>query len=246
MSIPTEVLATRFCTNSKALQEVLTGRDFVYSVKTIRLEPLKNLSDNINSDQYLIQRDRRRRLWLKYLNSNPPPSRSLLCKKHQSLFYRILMDDKHWLQKHLPPRQRARGSGPRIDWTEKDQQLAKSVCEEAQRMNDDPGRPVRISLTCLARRVGKLAVISKRRHLLPLTQKALIQVSESVQEYAVRRVNWAAKSFRATGIVPTARQIQWRAAVSASIAMDPMVKDAIEENARQLINIATTANRRGS
>jgi hypothetical protein len=68
---------------------------------------------------------------------------------------------------------------------------------------------------------------SKRGDLLPLTVKTLTEVSESVEEAAIRRVNWAAKCYCDEGIRPNKWELLARAGMSNKVAKHPQVIAAI-------------------
>jgi hypothetical protein len=232
MSAPLTVLAERFHTTMEAIKSVL--------VKTKRLDA-QHLIHSIDvttpksEKDWKAARGRRRKMWLERLATNPATPRGVLCKQYPSLFTWLNTYDRQWFEKHLPPRLKQTGPGIRTDWLEQDKQLAQAVRQQADAMRSALGRPIRISATCLAAGVGKLAVLTKRGHLLPLTRRVLQEVSETVEEYAVRRVHWASKTFQKTGTSPSASELQFRACVSPKIAQHPLVQAAIKANVRLLV-----------
>jgi hypothetical protein len=69
---------------------------------------------------------------------------------------------------------------------------------------------------------------SKRDDLLPLSDKTLAEMSESVEEIALRRVNWATRCYRDGGIRPHKWELWTRAGISADVAKRPEVVAAID------------------
>jgi hypothetical protein len=174
-------------------------------------------------------REGHRKAWLEVLRANPELGRSTLRGKAPNHYIWLYQHDLEWLKAHLPERQHPSGPKERIDWPTRDAEMALSVKQEAEKLRHMPGRPVWISETKLAKGTGKLTIISKHGDKLPLTLKALEEVSETVEQYAVRRVNWAAACFRAEGIRPSRGKLQIRATVSHQIANRPKVEQAMDK-----------------
>ena len=99
----------------------------------------------------------------------------------------------------------------------------------AQEFINAPGRPVRASATAIARRLGILEVLHKRQNLLPSTETAILTVAETVEDYAIRRIAWAAESYRAEGFDLRLSLLLARAAVSRKISEKPKVAAVIND-----------------
>ncbi len=171
----------------------------------------------------------KRRFFLNTIEANPEAGRCRIRKMIESTYTWLYNHDREWLNAHLPARLASKGPGVKIDWQARDAEFAVKVVAEAKRTMNATGRPVWVSATGVATRIGKKTVISKHANKLPLTVKALKDVAESIEEYAVRRVKWAASSYRDEGIVPSMWQLQQRAAVSNKVAKYPVVKSALEK-----------------
>jgi hypothetical protein len=103
------------------------------------------------------------------------------------------------------------------------------VANFPSRVRQDPGRPIRVSRLAIAKKIGELSVVTKQAHRIPLTIAALEEVSESLDEWAVRRIQWAAETFRREGQRPTSTQILNRAVVERkAIRKQPTLKTALE------------------
>jgi hypothetical protein len=172
--------------------------------------------------------DENRKALLAVREANPNLGRAELCKRLTSVYQWLLRHDRQWLEMNLPPRQNPQGPPGYVNWPRRDEELEIMVREEAKRMRQATGRPVQISVTGVAKRVGKLTVISKNADKLPLTVKALNEVAESQEAYAVRRVLWAADCYRVEGVSPNQWQLQIRAAVSNQMAKREIVKASIQ------------------
>ncbi|MDQ3742893.1 MAG: TnsD family transposase [Acidobacteriota bacterium] len=231
---PLDGLARHFCIRPETLGHLLVRLGLIASSLKGSGEEIyttlscANKGKRLTGTQFLNHRETRRKLWLEVLKDNPGVPRKALREKHTFLYDWLGKNDREWFESLLPPRQKVGARPAYIDWAKRDAESAEAVKDEAGRIRSAPGRPVRVSKTGVAKNIGVLAVISKRGNLLPLTVKALDKVSESVENYAVRRVLWAAECFREEGICPTIWQLQGRAAVSDKVAKHPVVRAAIE------------------
>ena len=100
---------------------------------------------------------------------------------------------------------------PRVNWSERDTQLAQAVKLAAQQLRDRPGRPLRITMTAIAGQVKLLYSSRYSLDKLPLTVTALAEVVETWEATMVRRVEWAAAGYRQESLCPTRRQLCLRA-----------------------------------
>jgi hypothetical protein len=106
--------------------------------------------------------------------------------------------------------------------------------ETSAKMLTAIGRPVQASRTAISKSLGILAVVTKSSAKLPLTNKTLDEVSESVTAFAIRRIRWAANCFRQEQVPANQWKLQTRAAVSNEMARDPEVRVAFEDYVRAL------------
>jgi hypothetical protein len=139
-------------------------------------------------------RENKRRLWLSIRKHNPNASRNKLRMHDIGAYNWLYNNDKEWLEANSPSRMLPMGPDSYVNWEERDKELERAIKDEANRMLHVSGRPVRISATGVARQIGKLTLISKNADKLPLTTKALNEVTESLEAYAIRRAQWSDKA----------------------------------------------------
>jgi hypothetical protein len=80
----------------------------------------------------------------------------------------------------------------RINWIERDQELVKEIKDVVHKLLNFP-KPVRINRSRIGKEIGKLALLERQLAKLPQTNVYLNQVTESVKQFQIRRVRWAAK-----------------------------------------------------
>lgn len=178
-------------------------------------------------NQELLENFRSR--WLKAVGENPGVGRSELRKKTGRAYNWLLDHDRKWFEANSPPRMKSPGPPKLTDWEKRDAGLAAEARGMAAKMMSAPGRPVRASRTAIARGIGALVTIYKRGHLLPLTIKALAEVAETEEAYAIRRIWWATGCYKEEKVIPTAGKLQIRAAVSPQMLRRAKVREAYVE-----------------
>ncbi len=81
----------------------------------------------------------------------------------------------------------------RVDWEKRDLELSWLVEEACKAMlSDNHAKPTRVTIAAIGKRIRKLSLLEKHKHRLPITMKILTPHLESVTEFQIRRVQWAA------------------------------------------------------
>ena len=203
--------------------------------------PLTQRYQRPRTDPALIDsevRDNQRKQWLEVAAENPNAGRTMLASKSTYSYHWLLKYDREWLRKNSPERLGSSIKSPKIDWSERDENYSADVRKTAAKMLTTRGRPMRASRTAIAKSLGILAVVTKDSTKLPLTNKTLDEVSESVTAFAIRRIRWAADCYRQEQIQVDRWKLQTRAAVSNKMACDPEVKAAFRECVQALCEIS--------
>jgi hypothetical protein len=134
------------------------------------------------------------------------------------------------LNAHKPPDQRHSGkAGPRVDWNARDRQLAEQVRQAAKQLRAEPSRPVRVTRKALGRAIDKLELVSRKENLarLPLTARAVAEVSESYGALAIRRIQWVVHQPRSEPILLNRIQLLHQAGIYAQ-TLPPEIEPTIQ------------------
>jgi hypothetical protein len=226
-------LAIRFCTNPETVRLMLEQTQVVPLSRKKKMFTVAG-EHNPPTAKFLRTRKLRRDRWLRLLASNEGVPRSKFCKANTAEYSWLVLYDKKWLYRHLPPRRTGHGPGFRTDWNEQDKIISQQVRKEAERIRSMPGELTRASKTLITKNLGKLHFVIKRGHLVPLTLQALSEASETIEEFAIRRIRRKAESLREQGISVPAWKLQSRARVGEEIANRPVVREALESFAKAL------------
>ncbi len=174
------------------------------------------------------KRNAYRKRWSEAVANNPGISRSELTNLISGTKVWLRVNDKQWLETHLPPRKPPLGPPTHVDWKRRDREMAEEARKAIEQVMSASGRPVRASWSAIARRIGQLTTLNKRPENLPLTKGVLDQLSESQESYAARRVWWAAECFKKERVRANISKLMTRSAVSYGMYKAPEVKAAFD------------------
>jgi hypothetical protein len=139
----------------------------------------------------------------------------------------LLQNDSDWLKKHSPLTQKHVRSTSSVDWKGRDARYAVAVRDAASQLMNAPGRPIQITKTSIGRAIGATTLLQQKLHKMPLTAQVLAGMVETREQYAVRRVWWAADFYCQEYVLPREWQLLMRANVY-SLKEDSAVKCAVE------------------
>lgn len=164
--------------------------------------------------------------WLSLREENPEAGGKLLRSLLPRVYMWLYKNDREWLKAYMPPRKQT-VSPSRIDWESRDTQWAIAAKLSAERLKNAPERPVQITVAAIARDIGQLANIQKHLDKLPLTAQVLAEVVETREQFAIRRVEYAAEHFRQESICPQRWELVRRAGLRPDMEAAQQVKEAI-------------------
>lgn len=157
----------------------------------------------------LTEKESKRREFIAVLNSLETPTRSDLRKANYSTYTWLYRHDREWLERVLPPPiargYRNRRNRDRVDWEQRDEEISDKLIQAYQRLVHAE-KPVFLSKTRLGREIGEIAELDHNIHKLPKSAKTLKALTESIEEYQIRRVEWATSKLIEIGQKP----VEWR------------------------------------
>lgn len=169
--------------------------------------------------------------WLSLLKDHPDAGMGTLQSGHKKIVDWLRRNDPEWLAQHRPApvRPNRRDAARKVNWDEIDSDLANKIKDAAVILINRPGRPARITATAVGRELGKLRLIVRYRTRLPQLVKVLAEVTETSEQFSVRRVWWAAEEYRRENRCPSKWQLIGRARGQVQDhANHPSVKAAID------------------
>ena len=98
--------------------------------------------------------------------------------------------DRTWLNNHSPKLQKPQASVDRVDWNGRDKEiLAQAKSAVKQLLQKDKLAEITISSTELS--IGLKALLEKHLDKLPRTKEYLESIVETVEDFQIRRIEWA-------------------------------------------------------
>ncbi|MBW4693437.1 MAG: TnsD family transposase [Lyngbya sp. HA4199-MV5] len=154
------------------------------SVATEVIYPQANGSDD--------RKTQHRQTWSTLRSQHPQASKTALRRCAPATYSWLYRYDQVWLSQHSPSAQKPVYINNRVDWQERDEQILAQVQEAMQRLLVAE-RPIRITVSKVAKVIGQLALIEQHLDQMPLTKVYLDTVAESIEDYQIRRVRWVAR-----------------------------------------------------
>lgn len=123
---------------------------------------------------------------LKSIEENPTITRTKLreiCKKEYIYLYRW---DKKWLYDTLPNKTKSSNHNKKVDWNKRDKDII-SLLKSKYKEFLSRYIPMRITKSRIGKSLGILADLEKNLNKLPETEKYLKDITETVEEFQIRR-----------------------------------------------------------
>ena len=169
--LSTRAIARELGVDSKTVKRYLSGN---VEIRKIEIETNQELEAQYKQDI------------VKLIKQYPQLSRTTLrakCKKQYIYLYR---HDKDWLMDMLPFKQKKQEPSKIVDWPKRDHEYTvkiKKLYKELLGLE----KPVRITKSLIGKRLGILANLERHLDKLPRTEKLLSDITESVQQFQIRR-----------------------------------------------------------
>lgn len=165
--------------------DVNTVKKYGEKLSEIKEEPSHKSKDN------LINKDSFRNEWLDLQKQYPEKSKTELRKVNSGLYTWLYRNDREWLNSNSPKKKQITTANNRVDWDKRDVEileLVKALVDEILNSND---KPERITISRVGKKIGKLSLLEKHLPKLPRTNEYLLQNTDSVRDFQIRRIKWA-------------------------------------------------------
>jgi hypothetical protein len=139
---------------------------------------------------------RNKRLILRHQANNPTQSRSQVAAVLSREVAQVRQHDRAWLDRHLPVQEGLSGATAAIRTppkSEKDKALAAALCHAVETAKATKARPRRFAANRIEAMSGIAMIDKEQRTKFPLTTEAIARLTESVEDYYRRCLNWAAE-----------------------------------------------------
>lgn len=172
-----------------------------------------------------------RAAWLQARKSYPRLSKTELRKKNPAVFARLYRSDRKWLEQNSPKNNRTNNGNQTVNWAQRDEQILVSA-EKVIKMLRGQTPLVRITVGSAAKKLGLRALLEKHLDKTPLTKAFLLSQVESVEEFQIRRVRFAAQELSARNANIKVWEVFRAAGLRSSCSAT--VRQAIEDQVLQI------------
>jgi hypothetical protein len=141
-----------------------------------------------------------RKTWTQLRRTGTGVSKTAMRLQSPATYIWLYRHDRVWLDSHSPSRKASAVPPRRVDWDKRDEAvLAETQTAVLELLKRQP--PMRVTVSRVGKVVGSLPLLEQHSDKLPLTKAYLETVTESQEQFQIRRVEWAASALNAQGKV---------------------------------------------
>jgi hypothetical protein len=122
-------------------------------------------------------------------------TRNSIIKQDQAAYLWLFRHDRQWLIENSPLPQFRGGNKKFADWKTRDTTYAMQVTLIANQLYSTSTKPMWVSKTAICQRIGLNCNILNSGQL-PLTEKNILNSSESREQFRYRKISWVISEFR--------------------------------------------------
>ena len=137
-------------------------------------------------------RTQHRDAWSKLQTQHLQASKTALRRFAPATYIWLYRHDRKWLHQNSPAAQTPVSFKNRVNWQERDEEVLTQVQEAVRRLLAIQ-KPIRITVSRVAKAIGQLALIEQHLEQMPQTTVYLDAVTESIEDFQIRRIKWAAE-----------------------------------------------------
>lgn len=132
-----------------------------------------------------------RNKWMKLFLLNSTKTKTELRNMSEVLYIWLYRNDLGWLNAIKYHENANVNKSERIDWVKRDKELYKLVDNAIQELRALKGKPVRITISVVGKRINRKTLLEKHLEKLPATKEYLQNNIEGIDKYHQRKVAWA-------------------------------------------------------
>ncbi len=141
---------------------------------------------------------RHREKWLTLQLEHPEASKTTLRQMAPATYAWLYKNDRDWLNQNSPTLRVPVSSNHRVDWHERDKLVLAQVQDVVQLLLNAQ-KPIRLTIGRIGKTLDLQALLEQHLAQMPLTKAYLESVTESIEDYQIRRVRWAIEKLEQQG-----------------------------------------------
>jgi len=132
-----------------------------------------------------------RNAWGALIEKFPEKSKTELRKMNKGLYMSLYRNDREWLNKNSPIPTKNTAINNRVNWDKRDEEILIDVQNAVEGILKLDGKPQRITISSIGKKIGKLSLFEKQLDKMPKTKVFLEGGVESTKGFQQRRIKWA-------------------------------------------------------
>ncbi len=193
----------------------------IFAEKAIMKPEMAAVIEQVDEDKHEFYRNN----LLKFIAENPNLSRTEIRQQFQKEYMFFYRHEREWLFKVLTIVKVAGGSQVYNDWQQRDQELLLQFYKAWMELLNKE-KPIRISKSSLGKKIGKLSLLEKHLDKLPDCNDFIVKVSETTQQFQLRRCQRVIINMKQEGLP----LIEWKIWRKAGLRQKDynLIKDKLE------------------
>ncbi|MBZ9689339.1 TnsD family transposase [Clostridium estertheticum] len=166
----------------------ILGLELYWRTETV--EKVADLAIEIFNDN---KKDKQhyRNEWRTLIGKFPKKSKTELRNMNKGVYIWLYRNDRKWLNESSPKVIKKFVVNNRVDWAKRDEEILIEVKNAIEIMSNSQGKPERITISSIGKKIDKLDLIEKHLDKLWLTKDCINANIESNDEFRNRRISWA-------------------------------------------------------
>lgn len=213
--------------NVKKLSYRATAHELGVDTKTVVKYVRKN--EKVYVSQKVVQRESDKEKWLELCKAHPEWTVTEIREKHPALYNRLYRNCREWLLTNSPKLKVQKIEASRINWAVRDREILQQVKQAVEELNQITP-PVRLTVSRIGTEIGQRNLLEKKINKMPQTKVFLESVTESTEQFQIRRVRFFVEKLRDKGEL-----LEWRLKRLAGLRSDisPVVQAEINRLIQQ-------------
>jgi hypothetical protein len=183
-------LSNKGLTKYRIAQELEVDFNTIKKYLEVEISKGQNQQTNIemkDEKNKTSKKEEYRNRWIEHRNLHSNKNRTELRRGSPNVYIWLYRNDNDWLYENLPPKESATSTNKRVNWEERDYEIARLIKIEVDKiMAVDP--PERVTVSRIGQRIQKLALLEKKLNKLPRSKKILEELMETVEDFQKRRI----------------------------------------------------------
>ncbi|KIL50821.1 TnsD family Tn7-like transposition protein [Jeotgalibacillus campisalis] len=177
--------------DSNTVKKYLRNKDNKVKNEVIERREIQNRAGEMHKENFLALR-----------NENPKFSRTQLRRANPSTYMWLYRNEKNWLFRNLPSPKKPHKSIEKVNWVKRDEDYSVLIIKEAINMLfEDP--LIRISKSRIGIRLDIRTNLETKINKLPCCKSLLKDITETVEDFQIRRVRFHATRLRQENLLYT-------------------------------------------